>query len=304
MTLFYLNFTHHNLLRNIFLLINLLWLNFANAQTKISIYFENDQFIPSNIEFNRFKSFIDTLSNKENIDSVYIDSYCSDIGSFNYNMDLSSKRSSFLKMKLDSLLQTKQNYKIINHGKVRSYDGINNLAQTAKNRRTDIKFLFNSDYYKDSTIEVMPTIPQLNKIDYSSREYLQNDDEKINIINLNKYEVGDKFILSKITFKPGTAILQHSAKYYLRELLQELKETPSTKIEIRGHTYDKRNYESNQKFNTRNKLSKQRAKKIYEYLIHNGISKKRLTYKGLGSKYPLGKGEKFDRRIEIKVLKH
>jgi outer membrane protein OmpA-like peptidoglycan-associated protein len=48
-------------------------------------------------------------------------------------------------------------------------------------------------------------------------------------------------------------------------------------------------------------LSEARAKAIYDYLIKNGIDARRLDYKGLKSNFPLGIGDKFDRRVEIEI---
>ena len=48
-------------------------------------------------------------------------------------------------------------------------------------------------------------------------------------------------------------------------------------------------------------LSKARAKMIYDYLIFKGVHSSRLTYKGLMANYPLGKGEKADRRVELEI---
>jgi len=50
-------------------------------------------------------------------------------------------------------------------------------------------------------------------------------------------------------------------------------------------------------------LSEARAEAVYDYLVTNGIAKKRLKYEGLKNKFPLDKGDKFDRRVELKVTK-
>ena len=48
-------------------------------------------------------------------------------------------------------------------------------------------------------------------------------------------------------------------------------------------------------------LSLARARYIFNYLIKNGIAKKRMKYMGLKHKYPLGGDPKFDRRVEIEI---
>ena len=54
----------------------------------------------------------------------------------------------------------------------------------------------------------------------------------------------------------------------------------------------------------RRNLSLARARYIYEYLMKNGVARKRMKYVGLKHKYPLGGDPKFDRRVEIENNKY
>ena len=47
------------------------------------------------------------------------------------------------------------------------------------------------------------------------------------------------------------------------------------------------------------KLSLNRARNVYKYLISKNISPQRMTYKGCGNKFPLGKGEAFGPKSRI-----
>ena len=51
------------------------------------------------------------------------------------------------------------------------------------------------------------------------------------------------------------------------------------------------------------KLSSNRAKTVYKYLMFKKINKIRMTYKGYGNQSPLGKGDEFDRRVEFLITK-
>jgi outer membrane protein OmpA-like peptidoglycan-associated protein len=57
------------------------------------------------------------------------------------------------------------------------------------------------------------------------------------------------------------------------------------------------------------KLSTNRAKRVYDYLLKKGINKNRMTYQGYGGTKPLVRFEKDsedankNRRVEIKVIK-
>ena len=71
-------------------------------------------------------------------------------------------------------------------------------------------------------------------------------------------------------------------------------------IEIRGHTDSK----GSDSYNLR--LSENRAKAVFEYLISKGISEKRLQYKGYGKTMPIDtndteEGRANNRRVEFKI---
>ncbi|WP_234424308.1 hypothetical protein [Aquimarina sp. Aq107] len=48
-------------------------------------------------------------------------------------------------------------------------------------------------------------------------------------------------------------------------------------------------------------LSTRRAKKVYDFLISNGIDKERLSYIGFEGKFPLGTYPQYNRRVEIEI---
>ena len=86
----------------------------------------------------------------------------------------------------------------------------------------------------------------------------------------------------------------------LRRLALILKNNPTVAVEIQGHTD---NIGSSDDLV---KLSAERAGAVREFLIGQGISRDRLSVKGLGSKYPIGSNasedeRKKNRRVEIKV---
>ena len=72
-------------------------------------------------------------------------------------------------------------------------------------------------------------------------------------------------------------------------------------IEISGHTDNQGGEAYNQK------LSENRAKSVFEYLLNNGIDKSRLSYKGYGEEKPVDsndteEGRANNRRTEFKIL--
>ena len=73
------------------------------------------------------------------------------------------------------------------------------------------------------------------------------------------------------------------------------------KIELSGHTDSKGSNNYNQK------LSYSRVKAVYEHLIGQGISSKRLQYRSYGATKPIAdndtdEGRAKNRRVEFKIL--
>ena len=73
------------------------------------------------------------------------------------------------------------------------------------------------------------------------------------------------------------------------------------KIEVSGHTDNKGTMQANQV------LSENRARSVYQYLIANGISAERLSFKGFGQTQPIASNDTEDgrsqnRRTEFKIV--
>jgi outer membrane protein OmpA-like peptidoglycan-associated protein len=106
----------------------------------------------------------------------------------------------------------------------------------------------------------------------------------------------------RLYFYFNTAKLKPGYEDKFAELMDFVKKNPDYKFEISGHTDVSGNVSVNQK------LSKHRAKFVYDKIIENGIDPKRITYKGNGSDNPLFNnnsklGRKLNRRIELSVKK-
>ncbi len=112
--------------------------------------------------------------------------------------------------------------------------------------------------------------------------------------------------INKIYFDSNSSTLRPESKTELNELVQVLNEYTEIRIELRAHTDSRGDDEYNLH------LSERRAEAIVNYLIYNGISKTRLSYKGFGSTYPLNECVKGvicsddkhqkNRRVEFKIL--
>ncbi|TDQ11955.1 OmpA family protein [Pedobacter metabolipauper] len=100
-------------------------------------------------------------------------------------------------------------------------------------------------------------------------------------IGLRKLKVGDDVVLKNIFFNTNEYRILPASVTELATLTELLKNNPNLQIEIQGHTDNVGNVLQNEK------LSLNRAKAVYDYLIQQKISAERLIYKGYGEKKPI-----------------
>ncbi|MGP6087001.1 OmpA family protein [Antarctobacter jejuensis] len=106
----------------------------------------------------------------------------------------------------------------------------------------------------------------------------------------------------KITFEPGSATLDASAKDILDELADLLKQCGEIPIEIGGHTDSQGREAMNQE------LSRDRAQAVLDALRGRRVPTRAYTVKGYGEVQPIADngtetGREANRRIEFKLLK-
>lgn len=120
-------------------------------------------------------------------------------------------------------------------------------------------------------------------------------------IYLKKVEIGSKIILKNIFFEFNEAKLRPESMPELERLVKLMKDVPTLKIEISGHTDNVGSELYNQE------LSEKRAKAVVDYLVAKGVDRNRLTYKGYGLTQPIAsneteEGRAMNRRTEFKVI--
>ncbi|MFK7809482.1 MAG: OmpA family protein [Saprospiraceae bacterium] len=109
-------------------------------------------------------------------------------------------------------------------------------------------------------------------------------------------------ILKNVFFETGSADLKNTSLLELNRLKNLLNDHSNLKIRVNGHTDNVGSEEDNLK------LSNNRAKAVYDYLVANGISSDRLSYKGFGETEPIADNEtpenrRLNRRTEFVVVK-
>lgn len=133
--------------------------------------------------------------------------------------------------------------------------------------------------------------------------YFQKKEEKLSH-KIAQLKVGDKLRLRNLNFYNRSGIVVPKSRPVLAELLEIMQQNPKLKIEIQGHIC------CQEKFDVED-ISTLRCKTVYNYLIENGISVSRLSYKGFGSSQPIYKipeQNEFERdenrRVEILILEN
>ena len=130
---------------------------------------------------------------------------------------------------------------------------------------------------------------------------LKKDEVTIKGLKKKELKVGQTIRIEQIQFKANEAILTNESLPTLDEISNFLKVYPDVVVEIGGHTNNHPTHE------ICDKLSRERAEAVKEYLIKNGIRNERLSPKGYGKRNPIASnktlaGRKKNQRVEIKIL--
>jgi outer membrane protein OmpA-like peptidoglycan-associated protein len=169
-----------------------------------------------------------------------------------------------------------------------------NVAYFASNRPGGFGGLDIYCFELEESLRPEPVLFTVNNID---------DEENSSIVEevLDTIKIGDTFVLPNIFFEFAQSNLLPDSYLELQRLLYYLHKNETVKIEISGHT-------DNQGSDTYNqKLSMERAKAVYHYLIANGIDFHRLSFKGYGKERPLAPNDTEEnraknRRTEVLIL--
>jgi outer membrane protein OmpA-like peptidoglycan-associated protein len=285
--------------RTFFLISASLFASFNFAQTaNLQLFYEINEYVSSKNN-QRVDSFLNQLKYKSiNVNLV---GYADFLSNQAYNQILSLNRAKAIKNYL-SQRKTPPFVNVLNviaEGEKFSKDNQTKIGEAAQ-RRVDLVILSSSSDTEVNTrpIQLKETVSEKNTPSMLQAKVLE------------EVSVGQKFELEGLSFIPGQHILLESSIPILEKLLETLKENPNLKIEIHGHVCcvedfkpDALDYGTGER-----KLSVNRAKAVFDYLIKNGISNKRLKYKGFGHKNPkvypetTPEEEQMNRRVEVMVV--
>ena len=257
--------------------------SFSQEEEVHSIFFEFDKFNLREEQANAVVDFVKKLDTTK-VESIQIYGYCDDRGKDDYNFKLSNNRANTVKDKLiEKGIKSKIIVTIEGKGRILIDEDLEqNIPEVrSKNRRVDVVINF-----KPVKIEDLKVPGIYNTI------------TKENI-------TGDRIYLENILFERGSSRLTPKAKAELDYIAKLLHKYKNLQFEIQGHVcctpYHKEAVDKDTKKRT---LSVNRAQTVYKYLLSKKISKFRMTYKGYGNTQSLGKGNLYDRRVELLITKH
>ena len=263
---------------------------------KLSLYFPTNGYELDEESINTLTLNIPVL----NVDSIYVYAFCDNRGSEAYNKALSEKRKNAIVSWLKTSPTVNGLPYTINsqsYGELKPLNKNRNDLDWKLNRRVDVMWTFKQT--NSNKVET-PIKSNGNQKD-STRLNLKEQIEKSKIS-------GATLVLPNINFIGGRDEFREESYESLRELLKIMKEQTELKIEIQGHVCCTDGRDGPNILSGKGNLSEDRAKAVYDYLVRNGISEKRMLYKGFAGRKKLVEPELSDsdqqknRRVEIQIL--
>lgn len=262
-------------MKKVFQILLILFFGFLSAQENNvhSVYFEFDKFSLDKTQINTITELVNS-ANFSQFGAIQIYGYCDDRGSADYNDNLSKNRvATVQEILLSKGISQDKIFICEGRGRVLlDKDLVRNLQKTRdENRRVDMVFI------KVNTYPFFPAKPK----------------------------VGDVVILERVVFEMGSSILSLKAKKELDITAVLLSKHKSLQFEIKGHVCctSSKYSDAIDKENQNRNLSTNRARTVFMYLRSKGISPYRMSYKGYGNRFPLGKEDALDRRVEFLITK-
>ncbi len=253
-------------------------------------------------------AMLDSLLYMDAINSsqeLLIIGYADHLGTNGYNDVLSAERANNVKAYLQSMGITEQNITLVT-GRGEVPRDIELPDGYAADRRVDIVILSGKP---KQTPRVVQRKVQAPVKPLQSQDALRFN-SSVNIDSI-KFTPGLLFVLDRIFFHTGRHVVVDESLPEMERLYKVMDDNPTLVINIEGHvccvhpSVDALDLDTGEL-----KLSVNRAKFIYDYLVKKGIEQERLSYEGFGKTKPLSVNEftmedqDMNKRVEIRVLKN
>ena len=240
-----------------------------SQEKKHTVYFETDFSAVSDIEQNRLLSFLLSIS-EENISAVEVYGFCDDRGASSYNLILSQQRAEGIKkILLSNDVDQKKITNVDGKGELlfRTIKAVSAKRLRALNRKVEL-------------------VVSLDKVEQEKKEVIKK---------------GSSLLIENLLFLTGYSYLTPSSKKSLDVAFNKIKDLPFSFI-IQGHVCcTSGQKDAIDRATKKRNLSLVRAMFVYDYFVEKGIDPKRMSYEGMGHRFPLGGRPEKDRRVEILI---
>jgi len=240
-----------------------------SQEKKHTVFFETDFSAVSDIEQNRLLSFLLSIS-EENISAVEVYGFCDDRGASSYNLILSQQRAEGIKkILLSNDVDQKKITNVDGKGELlfRTIKTVSAKRLRALNRKVEL-------------------VVSLDKVEQEKKEVIKK---------------GSSLLIENLLFLTGYSYLTPSSKKSLDVAFNKIKDLPFSFI-IQGHVCcTSGQKDAIDRATKKRNLSLVRAMFVYDYFIEKGIDPKRMSYEGMGHRFPLGGRPEKDRRVEILI---
>ena len=271
-------------------------ISILNAQQQtdtVRIFFAIDQSVVDDNNASALNALIDNKS----VSSISIYGYADFLGAAEYNQQLSAKRSAGAHNYLMNKGICSEKFAIIKG------EGIHPNSLEANRRDIEDKGIqahrMVQIVYTYSLPNVMPAEPDF--------EVIIPSQEPTKTLSEENLAVNNHIVLENILFFNASDEFLPESYPALQELLMFMRNHRTLKIEIHGHICCQSD-ELDELYIDDIPMSLYRAKAVYDYLIRNGVSPNRISYKGFGAtkkRFPLEQNEYekyMNRRVEILIL--
>lgn len=183
------------------------------------------------------------------------------------------------------------------------YVTIGNFTPNVKKdmlRMNIFKFGFKEAYYFVDDVSLVKAKEAVEKVNVEIVGSFSLDEDSVLDVKKN-IKVGEKIQLKNIFFENGRYYLLPESYSELNKLAAYLIRNPHMEVQINGHSDNSGSKAKNQR------LSEQRAREVFEYLIKKGVQNK-MYFKGFGSSMPVASndddiGKAKNRRVEFEIIK-
>lgn len=265
----------------------------ASRRDSLSLFYNINE-TESILNNKRIDSLLSLIKDRA---TIKITGYADFLHSTDYNIHLSQKRADVVKEYIR--LKSGQQITVIackGIGEKFSHDNQTTTGEPLQ-RRVDI--IVESYAPKNEKSNQPPVIEE--------KIIEKNETKKNN--NFEDLEKGQSLAVEGLNFEPGRHYITKASVPVLQKVLKTLENNKKLKIQIQGHVCCTDGQDDGLDYDTRErKLSENRARAIYEYLISKGISASRLSYKGFGHSQPkfpaesTPEEEQANRRVEIMII--